>query len=265
MPELAEVEFYRRCWVAGLGERVTAVELHVSARVFRRCDTVALTRSLPGAIFRQAHSHGKQMLFQFSQAAWLGIHLGMSGKLSVQPAAYAAIRHDHLVLRQRKRALVFTDARMFGRVRFDNSRDRPPAWWDALPPAILGRNFTVSHLSRGLLRRHRSPVKAALLDQAVFPGIGNWMADEILWRVQLHPLTQCETLDPLTLRKLWRITRWVSRQAISLIGSDWSELPDSWLFRHRWSKNQPCPRCGTLLRREAAATRTTCWCPTCQS
>ena len=58
------------------------------------------------------------MLFVFSGGNWLGIHLGMTGKIRVEPANFRPDKHDHLALYQRERALVFTDSRQFGRVRF---------------------------------------------------------------------------------------------------------------------------------------------------
>jgi formamidopyrimidine-DNA glycosylase len=188
----------------------------------------------------------------------------MTGELRVEAPGARASNHDHLVLRQRGRTLVFADSRMFGRVRFDVSAGEPPRWWRELPPAILSAGFTADRVRRFLRRRARSPVKSVLLDQSVFPGIGNWMADEILWRQRLHPLTPAGSLDARGARALWREVRSVARRALAIVGTDWGEFPLSWLHRHRWGSGEVCPRCGTGLVREAAAGRTTCSCPRCQ-
>ena len=66
MPELAEVEYYRRQWDAGLGARILAVELHARKRVFRGSDTREIVRRLTGARLVQSIARGKQMLFRFS-------------------------------------------------------------------------------------------------------------------------------------------------------------------------------------------------------
>lgn len=264
MPELAEVDYFRRRWDAGVGKRVTCVAIHASARIFRGCAVERLARQLPEHSLRASRAHGKQILFEFTGGLWLGVHLGMTGELRAEAADYPPGRHDHLVLRQKECALVFADARMFGRVRFDESGDGPPAWWRALPPALLDAAFTEEYLAACLARRARSPLKAVLLDQAIFPGVGNWMADEILWRLQWHPLIPAGTLEAAQRRALWHEVRWLAENALATIGVDWGDPPREWLYTHRWATGNPCPRCGGPLSREEAAGRTTCWCPACQ-
>ena len=73
MPELAEVEFFRKQWRKGLKQRILAVELHAGTRVFRSADTAALGRELTGAALVNSEAHGKQMFFRFSGAVWLGL------------------------------------------------------------------------------------------------------------------------------------------------------------------------------------------------
>ena len=121
MPELAEVEFYRKQWDAGREQRIVSVHLHAGKRIFRGINPEALRQALTGARLLDSKAHGKQMLFRFSRNAWVGIHLGMTGKLRAvasRPAPFLPARHDHLVLRLSKRSLVFSDARQFGRVLF---------------------------------------------------------------------------------------------------------------------------------------------------
>jgi formamidopyrimidine-DNA glycosylase len=99
--------------------------------------------------------------------------------------------------------------------------------------------------------------------QERFPGIGNWMADEILWRARLNPRRPGGDLGPGEARVLWRATREVCRRAIDVMDQNW-EYPDAWLFAHRWEDGGRCPRCRTGLLRAAVGGRTTCWCPRCQ-
>ena len=70
------------------------------------------------------------------------VHLGMTGELRVEPPGYVAAAHDHLILVQRKRLLVFKDPRMFGGVRFHHGKTAP-GWWTKIAPAILSAAFTV--------------------------------------------------------------------------------------------------------------------------
>jgi formamidopyrimidine-DNA glycosylase len=263
MPELAEVDYFRRRWDPGFGCRVTRVALHPQKRVFRGNDVDALQKALTGAKLVASEGHGKQILFRFSGGASLGIHLGMSGQLRVDAAGFVPGKHDHLVLFQRERSLVYTDPRMFGRVRFALGKVAP-VWWRNLPPAVISAKFTLAVLREQLQRRRRSPVKAVLLDQTVFPGVGNWMADEILWQIKLHPATSAGELSVSQERNLWRASRAICRTALKTIGLEWGELPKDWLFHRRWQKRGRCPRHDILLERSVIAGRTTAWCPVCQ-
>lgn len=262
MPELAEVEYFRKQWDPGLDKIVQRVAWHPKARIFRGIDPKAFEKTLTGAKLRSSIAHGKQMLFRFDRAS-LGIHLGMTGKMLTAAPDHSPGKHDHLVLFQKQQALVFSDFRLFGRALFHEGADEP-AWWTERPPDVLSPEFTKSAVAAFLARRKGVPIKAALLMQEQFPGIGNWMADEILWRAKILPSKRCGTLSEQIVNILWKETREVSRQALRIIGTDFSDPPDSWLFLHRWEKGGNCPHCGLELHRAQVGGRTTCWCPHCQ-
>jgi formamidopyrimidine-DNA glycosylase len=269
MPELAEVEFYRRRWdEAGRGRRVRAVEASGLAPTFRGVTAAGLRSALAGRTLRRSAAAGKQMGFQFGRGVWLGIHLGMTGELRSEPADYRMQRHDHLVLRMADCALVFTDFRRFGRI--DLYRGPGTAgWWSRIAPPVLSADFTADAVAEFLRRRRRAPLKAVLLRQERFPGVGNWMADEILWRAGIHPARAAGSLKPEEIRILWRRCREVARQALRVIAGQGGKLPetlnahipDSWLFPHRWQPGGRCPRTGAALRRATIGGRTTCWSP----
>jgi formamidopyrimidine-DNA glycosylase len=263
MPELAEVEFHRMQWDAGLGAKVLAVELHAGKRIFLGTDTRALAASLRGAKLVASEAHGKQMLFRFTSRAALGLHLGMTGALRVEAAGFTPAKHDHLALRQARRTLVFADARCFGRVLF-HAGPGEASWWEDRPPALLSREFTLELMAEFLRHHGRAPLKAVLLAQEGFPGVGNWMADEILWRAALHPATPAGRLTPVKVQELWRQVRFVSAGAMRIVAKDYSDPPPSWLFRHRWKAGGLCPKDGSSLLRETIGGRTTAWCGRCQ-
>lgn len=260
MPELAEVEFFRRRWDPGLGQKILAVDTHPKARIFESNRAAELPALLKGNWLTRSEAHGKQILFHTRRGLWLGIHLGMSGQLRFDPPGTSKGKHDHLVLHTAVGSLVLSDPRMFGRVRWHQDA-RPPEWWTNLPPAILSRAFTLRRVTSFLHRHNRSPIKAVLLNQNGFPGIGNWMADEILWRSAIHPATPAGMLYPDEARLLWRVCRQVARDALRVIGGSWGTPPDTWLFNHRWRDGGICPRTGAPLRRAVIAGRTTCWSP----
>lgn len=269
MPELAEVEFFRRRWdEAARGHRVTAVLTHDGKKIFRSVPAPKLRHALTGARLIGSETAAKQMLFRFSGDAWLGLHLGMTGELTVRAKDYAPRAHDHLVLRTTRAALVFTDPRMFGKVEFAQGPDAP-AWWTRIAPAILSKAFTVEAVANFLRRRAKAPIKAVLLMQERFPGIGNWMADEVLWRAAIHPRRPAGSLEADEVHALWRECRRVCRMALRTIAGAGGPLPpdlnvhipDRWLFNHRWESGGLCPRTGVPLVREEIGGRTTCWSP----
>jgi formamidopyrimidine-DNA glycosylase len=269
MPELAEAEFYRKRWhLAARGATVVRVHTHDRAKIFRGTNAAALRRALTGARFVDSEARAKQMLFRFSGGAWVGVHLGMSGELRIESSGYVAQKHDHLVLATAKRTLVFTDPRMFGRVQFHRGAT-PPAWWTRIAPAILSDEFTLATVADFLRRRGRAPIKAVLLMQERFPGIGNWMADEILWRAALHPKRLAGSLTAAETRTLWRECRKVCALALDTIAGRNGKLPPdlnvhiprTWLFWHRWEDGGRCPKTKKPLVREEVGGRTTCWSP----
>jgi formamidopyrimidine-DNA glycosylase len=129
---------------------------------------------------------------------------------------------------------------------------------------VISPAFTRVVLSEILNRGRRSPIKALLLDQNLFPGVGNWMADEILWQAKLYPVTRAGDLSVHQQHDLWRVSRAICRMALKTIGVDWSEPPKNWLIHRRWEKQGRCPRDGTLLDHGTVAGRATAWCPVCQ-
>ena len=263
MPELAEVEYFRRRWDDAIGQRVVRVELHGEKRVFRGSDPALIQTTLIGKKLLGSETRGKQIAFQFSSGAWLGIHLGMSGKLRVEAANFAPGKHDHLALFQRRRTLLFSDPRMFGRARFHVGKGMP-SWWINLPPSVTSSEFTAARLGHILQRRRRTPLKALLLVQEFFPGVGNWMADEILWQACLHPRLPAGNLNDNTTRELFRVMRSVCRIALKTIGRNWNDPPADWLIHQRWNKNGHCPRHGSPLQHAPVGGRNTAWCARCQ-
>jgi formamidopyrimidine-DNA glycosylase len=212
------------------------------SRVFRSVNPKELVRLLSGERFFDSEALGKQLVFRFGQRGqfWLGLHLGMTGELRVEPPKYPFLKYDHLILRQSKRSLVFSDQRQFGRVLFAQS-NVAPSWWAKLPPSILSDQFKRDSIAKFCHRRKGSALKSLLLMQERFPGIGNWMADEIFYRA----------------------TRNVCENAVEIMDENW-EYPETWLFAHRWESGGKCPRCRTSLVRELVGGRRTCWCPKCQ-
>lgn len=263
MPELAEVAHACARWKTGLNQRVQAVLINPRSRVFRECQINSLYENLPKSTLRYAQAHGKQMLFGFSGNLWLGAHLGMTGSLDIQATEYAPSKHDALVLRQPRQSLVFRDPRQFGRIRFEKGKEKPE-WWKSLPVPMLHLDFR-AELIRSALKRHaKRPIKALLLDQRYFPGMGNWMADEVLWRARIHPACKSGDLEEGLRLALFRQILFVCRGAMRTVGSHGGDPPSGWLFHQRWKDGGICPKSNCLLVRDTIGGRTSCWSPALQ-
>ncbi len=263
MPELAEVEWFRKQWDVGRGAEIVDLSLHAQNRVFRGSDVPELQQRLIGAKLLSSHARGKRMLFKFSGDNWLGIHLGMTGKIHVESPNFQPNKHDHLVLFQKERALVFTDSRQFGRVRFHHGTEEPD-WWKSEAPEIISPEFDRKFVDQFLERHRKAPIKAALLMQNGFPGIGNWMADEILWRAKVLPSKRIRRLTAQDRHQLFRATKFVVRRSLETLGKDFSDPPKNWLIHQKWKRDGICPIHRTPLKHSTVAGRTTAWCQKCQ-
>ncbi len=264
MPELAEVDYFRKQWAPGIGKFIVRVTIHPWTRLFRGMSSVDLAKMLPGSRMVESETHGKQMLFRSDQEGWLGIHLGMTGALSYTEEPDYDDRYAHLVIQTEEGFLVFNDPRQFGRVRFERSQAAPD-WWANLPPQVLSTEFSFERFQVMLKRRERSPLKPLLLMQELFPGVGNWMADEILWRSRLAPGRRAKSLSEIEQRVLFKQLLWVCRNALKVVADNWGDFPNTWLFNHRWKDGGSCPKTKQPLKRETIGGRTTCWSPAWQA
>ncbi len=280
MPELAEVELARRIWEPGSGQKIILLASHPKTRVYRDTAAQEIQVNLVGKAMVASHTHGKRLIFGFAERSnaasviYLELHLGMSGRLFVAAPDHRPGKHDHFVLKTKSLSLVYSDYRQFGRVYLHEPDTKP---WETLPTEVLDKKFTLPYLRQLTARRNRTSLKALLLDQAIFPGVGNWMADEICWRLCCFPGAPLQEIDLASIR---RVSRQVCRGALHHVADKNSPRdgekgfapgsyvenvpPRSWLFQHRWKAGGSCPRCHSLLERSTIATRTTAWCPQCQ-
>lgn len=261
MPELAEVFYHARTWrQAGLGGLLNEVRAHLPARCLRDFGGQLDPAQWQDQRLESVETHGKQIMLQFSKKLWLGVHLGMTGRLLCAPAQWLPERHQHFAIRIETHWLVYEDSRQFGRLR-PHFQEAPPDWWLARPPGLLEAGFSRQRLAQALARHPRTTLKGLLLDQNYFPGIGNWMADEILWQARIHPACPAARIQGRRLSLLHQTIRQVAAGALQTIGQDYRDPPSDWLFTHRWRNGGLCPRTNAPLQRSTIAGRTTCFSP----
>ena len=261
MPELAEVEYFKRVWSPAENTKVIKVTARMDKRIFREIEGDRFPSCLSGSIFRQSFRKGKQLCFLFDDNKWLGLHMGMTGKLKISENNNEVFKYAYLTLiLSDGRRLIFEDPRLFGKVLFSQSA-QAPNWWTNLPNEILSEHFTFESMDAFLEKRSRGSIKSLLLVQSGFPGIGNWMADEILWRSQIAPFVKVGAIDAPKRKELYSVIREVCKDAIEVIADGWKKPPNSWLFNHRWKDKGICPKTNQVLTREKIGGRTACWSP----
>lgn len=255
VPELPDVEGFRRVLAEhASGRRIRDVEVR-DAGVVRAITPEALREQLVGRRFGAPWRHGKWLVTP-TDGPTLLLHFGMTGALLWCPKGEARHRHDRVVF-------VLDD----GELRYRDTRKLQGLWVspgaaddllaDLGPDALAVR---WPHFDRRLSGR-RGAVKAALVDQRLLAGLGNLLADEILWRARIHPRRQARDMPVEERRRLYEEMRRVLRAAVRA-----GRIParPGWLTGVRDDTAGRCPRCGTPLSRGRVGGRGTVWCPRCQ-
>ena len=257
MPELPDVEGFRRVLAAGAqGKLVEAVEV-IDRGMLRRGSPQSLGRALKGERFREPKRHGKWLLAPVGEACVL-MHFGMTGLLEWTDRDAERHRHDRIVFVCRGGELRYRNMRRFGGVWLVRDEREREEVTGPLGPAAREVSREQFH---ELIGARRGQIKAALMDQRLLAGVGNLLADEMLWRARLDPRAPAASLKPKRLDALYDALREVLRGSIRA-----GRVPHgkNWLTRVRDEKGARCPRCETVLRKDTVAGRTAAWCPRCQ-
>jgi formamidopyrimidine-DNA glycosylase len=262
VPEILEVEHYRAFAEQALRRPVASAWM-VDARYGRRGTTPQrLGAALVGRAFAAARRRGKLMLLDVDDGPTLGLRFGMTGGLVVDGReALDRLRYGPGVFDEKwvRARFVFADGghlllhdpRRLGSLELAPDEDR-------LGPDAL--TLTLGQLREALAPRarrtdgHAAPLKARLMDQERLAGVGNLLADEILWRAGLDPARRTPLGDD-ELRELHRALRSTLRQLARRGGSHTGDLMEE---RH---PDGHCPSDGAALQRGTVGGRTTFWCP----
>ncbi|MFF7155135.1 DNA-formamidopyrimidine glycosylase family protein [Streptomyces sp. NPDC008139] len=259
MPELPDVEGFRRTLDScGRGRQIKKVEV-ADAGVLRGVSAPRFARALEGRRFVAVERRGKWLIARVEGGAVVLLHFGMTGQLLCSPSTDPPHRHDRVrVLLDGGLELRYRDQRKLQGLRLATSQAAAERALAGQGPDALavGREYF-----RGELGVRRAKVKAVLMDQSALAGLGNLLADEILWRAHLHPATAANQLSGRDVDRLYSTMRQVLHLSVRA-----QRVPArrSWLTGHREAKTLQCPRCGSSLLRGKFAGRTSVWCPYCQ-
>jgi formamidopyrimidine-DNA glycosylase len=267
MPELPEVEtVVRTLRPVLLNRRFRRVELTRSDIVTPAgCD---LTKRLLGRTVTDITRRGKRIVVTLDDENRFYVHLGMTGRLTVESSGAPVEKHTHFIanLSDRRRQLRFRDPRRFGGI-----------WWmgrdscdERMGPEPLTLRFT--QLSKRLARTTRA-IKNVLLDQTVIAGVGNIYADEALFAARIHPLRRANELARDEVRRLNRAVKLTLRRAVRHRGSTLRDYVDAegvagafqTLHRVYDRAGEPCRSCRHPIERIVLGGRSTHFCPNCQA
>jgi len=281
MPELPEVEVAARNltrWARGRRVRAVAAS---DARTLGGGRPAAL-KALVGARLTEIERRGKNLLLTFTPGGkkQLGVwsHLGMTGKWVRRAPADVAPRFARVRLDfDGGVTLHFVDMRLFGFFRLV-----PGADFDALPviaalgPDPLREGIDAAALAQRLARRPKLPIKVAIMDQALLPGVGNIQASEGLFRAALDPRRSAASLTAVEVRRLARAVLASFRYTLGTFataGADGGEKDVEYVeepgtrnpFKVYDQAGARCPRCKKgVITRIVQAGRSTYFCPHCQ-
>lgn len=270
MPELPEVETVMRglapVWA---GQRFTRVVAHRPD--LRRPLPEALGQRLTGAVVTRLGRRAKYGLVETDRGDTLIIHLGMSGRMRVDPGERE--KHDHVVFETgNRRVVAFNDARRFGSldlVATSDASNHPLL--AGIGPEPLGPDFGLTLLQR-IFGDRLAPAKAILLDQRLIAGLGNIYVCEALFRAGIHPETPGGQVTAAQLKRLQPAIPNVLQEAIAAGGSTLRDhaAPDGTLgyfqkdFAVYGREGNGCPVCAKQVERIVQSGRSSFFCPSCQ-
>ena len=275
MPELPEVEVVRRGLEALAVGRVVERVRVLHGRPLRRhlAGPFDFEGRVTGRRLIAARRRGKYFWLPLDSGDAILGHLGMSGQMLVQPRDAAAQSHLRVVFElDDGRELRFVDQRMFGGLLVSDGGAELPREIAHIARDPLDPEFDEEGFRRAL-RRRRTGIKRALLDQALISGVGNIYADEALWAARLHYARPTETLRRSEVERLVAETRAVMERALGDGGTSFDRLyvnvnGESGYFDRSLAvyghEGNPCSRCGTPIRRDRFMNRSSFTCPRCQ-
>ncbi|WP_127784371.1 DNA-formamidopyrimidine glycosylase family protein [Rhodococcus sp. X156] len=269
MPELPEVESARQVLERALHRRITEVD-DTDTYVCRPHVPGEIAAALRGGELVAAHRVGKSLWCETTTADGdagprLGIHLGMSGRIYVldpegphvsggrygggEPFLVAGDNDKPVWTRFRITfadggELTLFDKRRLGRVRLE-----PDIHLLGPDAQQIGREELRERVGASL-----APIKARLMDQTVVAGIGNLLADEVLWQAMIRPSRPARDVTAPELDRLWEALGRAIDSAIAMGGVHTGEVVAA------RKRDGTCPRCGAPMERATVGGRTTYWC-----
>lgn len=277
MPELPEVERGRRLAAAvAEGRRVEHVWCARDPIVFDGVSPRRFHRALVGSRVDAVRRRGKYLYFVTDTRPQPVFHFGMTGAFRTRDAAPLRLAsHGRRVddawpprfAKIRLRfddggELTMTNARRLGRIVLrQDPASEPPISRLGFDPLL---DLPGSRELAARVERRSVTLKGLLLDQSFAAGVGNWIADEVLYQARLDPRRPASSLAPEEIRRLRRALKRIVERAVE-VDAEKERFPRTWLFHHRWQRRAGATTArGEAIRFLTLAGRTTAWVPAVQ-
>ncbi|KAK4735732.1 hypothetical protein R3W88_009993 [Solanum pinnatisectum] len=248
MPELPEVEAARRAIEDNcIGKKIVKAIIADDSKVIDGVSPVDFKASLEGKTIVAANRKGKNIWIELDSPPFPTFQFGMAGAIYIKGVAVtkykrSAVKDDDEWPSKYSKVflelddgleLSFTDKRRFARVRsLEDPVSVPPI--SELGPDALLEPMTVDEFYKALSKK-KIGIKALLLDQSFISGIGNWIADEVLYQARIHPMQSASSISKEDCATLLKCINEVTEFAVE-VDADCSRFPSEWLFHYRWGK-----------------------------
>ncbi|KAL5056826.1 hypothetical protein RYX36_028430 [Vicia faba] len=275
MPELPEVEAARKAVEENCtGKKITKCIVADDSKVIDSVSHSEFEASVIGKTIVAARRKGKNMWLQLDSPPFPSFQFGMAGAIYIKGVAVTKYKRsavndeDEWPSKYSKffiqlddgLEISFTDKRRFAKVRLlKDPTSVPPI--SELGPDALFEPMTLDEFT-GRLHKKKTEIKALLLDQSYISGIGNWVADEVLYQARIHPQQTASSLSGENCSTLYECIKEVIQFAVG-VDADCSRFPLEWLFHFRWGK-KPGKISGKEIDFITAGGRTTAYVPELQ-
>ncbi|KAJ7524400.1 hypothetical protein O6H91_17G003400 [Diphasiastrum complanatum] len=248
MPELPEVEAARRAVEEHCsGRLIVRASIAEDPKVIEGVEPFSMQQTLVGKRIVAAHRKGKQLWLELDEKPWLCFQFGMAGAVhikGIQVTKYvrSAVKEDEEWPSKFSKVFLeldnglemsFTDKRRFARVRLLDDPAASPPVSELGPDAFL--ELPREDHFYNIFTKKKMAIKALLLDQSIISGIGNWIADEVLYQARIHPEQSASSLSVEDCKRLLASISEVVKFAIE-VDADCERFPREWIFHYRWGK-----------------------------
>ena len=268
MPELPEVEAVtRKLRTAAVGARIVEFGTY-RAQMVRPQTVEQICKETQGRTVEACLRRGKQILVRLSGGLVARVHLRMTGNLVVIPdrrlrPETARVWFDF----EDGRAMVLDDPRALGRLSVHRTEELE-AIFARLGPEPLWEEFTAEHLI-AQARKTAKPMKTFLMDQKAVVGLGNIYAAEALFQARVHPAREARRVSEGRMRVLHDRIVAVLRVALDSAIAAYTqpsgfEEGEFFPVAVYGREGEPCPECGSRVKRIPQGGRSTYYCPSCQ-